>query len=153
MSKKRTRMVALLAAFVLVAGCATMSDVLQAKAAGDGTTEVYPVTEDQASEIAMTVFRWEGADAIEQHRDQGYMLTSSGINLVSYGAVMGTWVEPVDQDHTKVTVITKRRLATNLATTLTETTYHRRFAEAVEMVKAGKPLPALPPEEPEEAPQ
>jgi hypothetical protein len=63
---------------------------------------------------------------------------------------MGAWVEPVDQDHTKVTVITKRRVATQLATTLTETTYHRRFTEAVEMVKAGNPLPALPPEEPQE---
>ena len=151
MGKQRTRMVALLATFVLVAGCArSMTDVLRARAAGDGTTKVYPVSEDQAWEIAVTVFRWEGADAIEQHRDQGYMLTSSGINLVSYGAVMGAWVEPVDQDHTKVTVITKRRVATQLATTLTETTYHRRFTEAVEMVKAGNPLPALPPEEPQE---
>ena len=146
MSKQRTTMVALLAALVLVAGCATMTDVLRAKAAGEGTTKVYPVSTDQAWKIAITVFRWEGADAIEQHRDEGYMLTSSGMNLVTAGAVMGAWVEPIDQDHTKVTVVTKRRLATNLVTTLTETTYHRRFAEAVEIVKAGKPLPSLPPE-------
>ncbi len=145
-------MVALLAALVLVSGCATMTDVLKAKAAGEGTTKVYPVSKDQAWMIAVTVFRWEGADAIEQHRDQGYMLTSSGMNLVSYGAVMGAWVEPFEQDLTKVTVVTKRRLATNLATTLTETTFHARFAQAVEIVKAGKPLPALPPEEPEEEP-
>ncbi len=30
----------------------------------------------------------EGSDAIEEHKDKGYMLTSSGMNLVSYGAVM-----------------------------------------------------------------
>jgi hypothetical protein len=31
--------------------------------------------------------------------------------------------------------------------TLTETTFHRRFGQAVAIVKAGKPLPASPPEE------
>jgi hypothetical protein len=29
----------------------------------------------------------------------------------------------------------------NIATTLTETTYHKRFAQAVDIVKQGKPLP------------
>jgi hypothetical protein len=52
----------------------------------------------------------------------------------------------VDKNNTKVTVVTKRRIATNIATTLTETTFHRRFAQAVAIVKAGKPLPATPPE-------
>jgi len=104
------------------------------------------VDRDQAWKIAMTVFRWEGSDAIEEHRDQGYMLTSSGMNIVSAGAVMGAWVEPAGQGQTRVTVVTKRRIATNLATTLTETTFHRRFAQGVALVKAGKPLPLAAPE-------
>ena len=74
------------------------------------------------------------------------MLTSSGMNWVSWGAVMGAWIDPVDKDNTRVTVVTKRRIATNIATTLTETTYHKRFAQAVEIIKAGKSLPATPPE-------
>jgi hypothetical protein len=94
--------------------------------------------------IAKTVFRWEGSDAIEDHRDQGYMLTSSGMNFVSAGAVMGAWVEPAGRGQTKVTVVTKRRIATNLATTLTETTFQKRFAQAVALVKAGQPLPLTP---------
>src|SRR5262245_66533770 len=77
-----------------LAGCATLSDVVQEKEHGGGTAQVYPVDTDQAWKIAMTVFRWEGSDAIEEHRDQGYMLTSSGMNFVSAGAVMGAWVEP-----------------------------------------------------------
>jgi hypothetical protein len=128
--------------FVLLNGCATMNDVVKVKEDGsEGTTRVYPVTADQAWEISKTVFRWEGSDAIEEHRDQGYMLTSSGMNLVSWGAVMGAWIEPVDRNNTKVTVVTKRRVTVNIATTLTETTYHKRFAQAVEIVKQGKPLP------------
>lgn len=132
-----------LALMLVVSGCSTMQDVVKVKESGkEGTTKNYAVTEAQAWEIAKTVFRWEGADAIEEHRDQHYMLTSSGVNLVSWGAVMGAWVEPVKEDDTKVTVVTKRRVTVNLATTLTETTFHKRFAQAVEIIKQGKPLPS-----------
>lgn len=128
-------------------GCATMNDVVRVKEAGtEGTTKVYAINADQAWEISKTVFRWEGSDAIEEHRDQGYMLTGSGPNLVSWGAVMGAWIEPVDKDNTKVTVVTKRRVTINVATTLTEGTYHRRFSQAVEIVKKGQPLPQIAPD-------
>ena len=145
---KRILLVLVAFSAMLMAGCATVNDVVAAKESGkEGLTKEYPVTQDQAWNIAKTVFRWEGADAIEEHRDQGYMLTSSGINLVSYGAVMGAWVDkgsapPV----TKVTVVTKRRVQTNFFTTLTEETFHRRFAEAVAIVQSGKQLPRVAPE-------
>lgn len=136
------KIVAGLFIFLVLTGCVTLNDVVKAKEDGsEGTTRVYAVKTDQAWEIAKAVFRWEGTDAIEEHRTEGYMLTSSGMNLVSYGTVMGAWIEPVNQDNARVTVITKRRVATNLVTTLTEGTFHRRFAEAVEIVKKGQPLP------------
>lgn len=141
MKKRR----ALFTAFISLAlsfGCATMSDVVKAKAEGKGTTKVYPVGFDQAWEISKTVLRWEGADAIEEHRDRGYMLTSSGMNLVSYGAVMGAWIGKIDGNQSRVTIITKRRIAVNLATTLTESTFHKRFQEALEIVQSGRPLPS-----------
>jgi hypothetical protein len=65
------------------------------------------------------------------------------MNLVSWGAVMGAWVEPVSKDETRVTVLTKRRITINVATTLMESTFHRRFAQGVNIVKSGKPLPSL----------
>ena len=102
----------------LTTGCATLSDVVQSK--NDGMVQVYPVTSDQAWSIALKVFRWEGSDAIEEHRSEGYMLTSSGINFYSYGTVMGAWIEPLAPAETRVTVVTKRRLQTNVFTTLTE---------------------------------
>ena len=128
----------------LLAGCATMSDVMKSKE--EGTAQIYPVDAEQAWEISRTVFRWEGSDAIEEHKADGYMLTSSGMNFVSMGAVMGAWIDAVDKNNTKVTVVTKRRIATNLATTLTEATFHKRFTQAVEIVKKGLRLPAAPPE-------
>ncbi len=128
-------------------GCATLNDVVAAKESGrEGTAQVYPVKPDQAWDIAKMVLRWEGADAIEEHRAQGYMLTSSGMNLVSMGAVMGAWVEPVPPASSKVTIVTKRRVQTNIFTTLTEGTFHKRFAQAVEIVRQGKPLPRTAPD-------
>ena len=124
-------------------GCATTGDALREKESG--TMKVYPVTNDQAWDIARQVFRWEGADAIEEHRADGYMVTSSGMNFVSEGTVMAAWVEPAINDGSAVTVVTKRRIATNIFTTLTEGTFHKRFAQAVEIVKAGKKLPVTPP--------
>jgi hypothetical protein len=143
--KKRTALfTSLLFLLTVLGGCATMGDVVKAK--DEGTSKVYPVNSEQAWMIAKVVFRWEGADAIEEHKDEGYMLTSSGMNFVSWGAVMGAWIDPVDKDNTKVTVVTKRRISTNVATTLTEATFHKRFAQAVDIVKAGKTLPSSPPQ-------
>jgi len=131
---------------LLVQGCASMNDVIQAKQDGsEGTTQVYDVTTEQAWDISKAVFRWEGCDAIEEHKADNYMLTSSGMNIVSAGTVMGAWVAPVDSGHTKVTVVTKRRLSVNIATTLTEGTYHKRFAQGVEIIKQGRQLPPIAP--------
>ena len=135
----------LLAAFLPLA-CATMNDVVAQK--DKGTTQEYDVTPDVAWDICHKVFRWEGSDAIEDHRAQNYMLTSSGMNFYSDGAVMGAWVEPINGVKSKVTVVTKRRLSFDLATTMTETTFHRRFAQAVEIVKSGKPVPETAPPPP-----
>ena len=145
MNTQRRIILGLLVVLAGLTGCQTLSDVVKAK--DEGTSQVYPIEPDQAWKIATTVFRWEGSDAIEEHRAEGYMLTSSGMNLVTAGTVMGAWVEPVAQGQTKVTVVTKRRVVTNLFTTLTETTFHRRFSQAVKIVKAGKPLPLEPPAE------
>ncbi len=131
------------AAVFIFYGCATLDDVIKAKKSG--MTRVYDVSFNQAWKIAKRVFRWEGSDSIEEHKKEGYMLTSSGVNLITYGTVMGAWVEPIGDNKTKVTVVTKRRIATNLATTLTETTFHKKFALAVKIIKEGKPLPLTAP--------
>lgn len=104
MGKTKWHILMMFLVMVCISGCATMGDVAVSK--GSGTSAVYPVTADQAWDIAKAVFRWEGADAIEEHRKDGYMLTSSGINMVSWGAVMGAWIDPIDNNNTKVTVVT-----------------------------------------------
>jgi hypothetical protein len=136
----------LVGALLASSGCANLNDVVQAKELRkEGTTRSYAVAPDRAYDIARTVFRWEGADAIEDHRDKYYLLTSSGANAYTQGTVMGAWIEPDGQGGSQVTVVTKRRIQTNLFTSLTESTFHRRFAQAVELTRQGKPLPDVAP--------
>ena len=133
---------------MILTGCATTHDIVPVKKEdSEGISKVYPVNADQAWEIGKVVFRWEGRHAIEEHRDQGYMLTSSGMGLVAWGTVMGAWFEPVDEENTKVTVITRRRVTVSPAVPMIrEDAFHRRFAQAVEMVKKGQPLPLKAPD-------
>jgi len=128
----------------IVSACSTMADVVGNM--NDGTSRIYDLSSDQAWELAKIVFRTEGADAIEEHRDQGYMLTSSGSNFYSAGAVMGAWVEPYGENRTNVIVLTKRRVKTNLFTTMTEGTFHRRFAQGIRIINSGNSLPAMLPD-------
>ncbi|MCX5886164.1 MAG: hypothetical protein NT096_09695 [Proteobacteria bacterium] len=140
--KKTGVILALIVMLQWFSGCATKSDVLTAE--DEGTSKVYSVDADQAWEIARTVFIWEGADSIEVHRTKGYLLASSEQALG--GTLMGAWIEPVDKNDTRVTVVTKRRISMSITTALTETTFHKRFAQAVAIIKEGNRLPATPPE-------
>ena len=122
-----------------LASCATMSDVLKSK--NEGTSQVYAINVDLAWETAMTVLRWESCETIEEHRSSGYMLTTVGQDFVSAGSLVGVWIESIDKENTKVTIVTKRKLQTNLATGLTESKFHLRFNQAVDIIKSGKTLP------------
>lgn len=115
-----------------VLGCATMSDVIQQKESG--TSRVYPINADRAWEIAKGILRSEGSDQIEEHRKEGYMLTSAHNPMTQQvGTAIGVWVESADPKSSKVTIVTKRKYALSLFTALTETTFHDKFAQIVSM--------------------
>ncbi len=136
MSAERTTR-AVLCAFVLSAlffsGCATMSDVVGARE--HGMAVIYPVAAARAWEIAKTVLREEGAEAIEEHQSQGYMLSGTGVNMVTAGSLIGVWIEPVDENHTRVTVVTKRRFVIDPASGLREKTFQERFGRKIESTR------------------
>lgn len=125
--------------------CASIGDAIKAKA--DGTVVSYPVNFDDGWRIARTVLRWEDAETIEEHKEDYYMVTTVGANFVSAGSAIAVWVEPEGNQSVKVTIVSKRKVQTNLATGLTESTFHRRYAQAVEIVRAGQPLPPVAPKE------
>ncbi len=122
---------------LLAAGCATFVNLQADREAGKGTTRTYAVSMDDAWRIAQTVLRWEGGNAIEEHREGGYMMTEF---RETYGGVAGFWLESVG-DGVKATAIIKGGL-------LYEDWLHARFAQAVEMLKAGQPLTTTAPQPP-----
>jgi predicted small secreted protein len=135
---------AVMALSALFAGCATMNDVMIGK--DKGIARIYPVNADQAWEIAKDVFLWEGIDDLNEHRDKGYMLTGSVMNMASSRPVIEAWIEPVDENNTTVTIFINRGIDTNVATELTEAIFHKRFADAVEVITKRRLLHSKPPE-------
>jgi hypothetical protein len=113
-------------------------------------SRVYPVNAEQAWEIARTVFRWEETEAVEEHRAEGRMLASSRESPISWGTMMGVWIEPVDKDKTRVTVVVKRKNPVEVSSPFTEANFHDDF-EMAARIKAGRsftPAPtASPPSE------
>ena len=124
---------------VVVSACATMTDVLKDK--DEGTAAIYKIDPNTAWDIAKTVLRWEDCETIEENRVSNYMLTTVGQNFISEGSLIGVWVEPVNEDETKITIVSKRKVQTNFATGLTESSFQDSYSKAVEMVKSGKSLP------------
>jgi hypothetical protein len=141
-----------IAVAVSQAGCQTMKNVKEDYEAGRGVSKTYGVTEDQAWTISRQVLHWEEAEAIEEHRSEGYLSCTFGMNLVSAGSLAAVWIENAFEDGTTVTVVCKRRMATNFATIMTEGKFHRLFAMAVAILKSGRPLPETRPTEVEVQP-
>lgn len=132
---------ALIIAFTFIGCTASMNDVLKEK--NEGTTKVYPVNQNDAWEIAITVLRWEDCEMIEEHKNSGYMLTKiDEESLLWRGeSLIGVWVDSVSSDKTKVTVVSKRKHEGSIATGLTESTFHETYYKAVDFVKKGLKLP------------
>ncbi len=134
----------------LTSGCVSFhelaDDVVKARKAGnEGVIKTYPVDTNQAWDITLAVFRWEKTDEIEQHRDENYVITSTGMKMIAYGSVMGVWIEPEDSGSTRITVITKRRVQSDPFTRLTPATFYERFEQGVKIIKSGGELPVTPP--------
>lgn len=135
----------LLFSALVMQGCIeTSANVLEAHQAGEGTAAVYDLEPVQAWDVAKAVFRWNKAELIEEHRSERYMLANIPV-FEGAGAICGAWLEPVDGQKTKVTVINKRREPTNPITPLTEGGFHADFKRAVEILKSGKSLPSARP--------
>lgn len=108
----------------------------------EGKAVVYPISEKTAWEVTKTVFKWNKAGTIKEYPEQKFLYSETkGIEWDSWGAVMGAWIEPVDNDSTKVTVVVKRRLATSIKIPFTEEKFHKDFSYAVDCIQKGEQLP------------
>jgi hypothetical protein len=125
---------------VLGACAGNRKDVLDAHNAGKGTEQVFDAPLDQAWDASRAALRWNNAQAIEEHRDQGYMIGTAPMQGFSNGASIGVWLSPAGDASTRVRVIVSRAYALNW-TGQTESGVLEDMGKAVTLEKAGKPLP------------
>jgi hypothetical protein len=108
-----------------------MPDVVEAHQARDGTTASYGIAAPAALALAEQVLRRDGADAVEVHASDGYLLASYGLDASSYGTYVGVWIRPAGASRSEVTVVTKRAYALGAITRLTEGGFHEDFRSAL----------------------
>jgi hypothetical protein len=137
----RATAIAIVLALLSFAGCATKRDVVIAKVRGRGTERVYPVTVDQAWLISKAILSLEPTEKIDEHKSEGYMLTSDDSSALTPSTYMGVFIERDGPVSAKVTFVTRRRTPTQSFASLTEGTFHRKFAELVELIASVGPLP------------
>src|SRR5438132_13510542 len=93
-------------ALLCAAGCARKRDLVAWKLRGRGTERVYAVTLDQAWKISKTVLELEPTEAIEEHRADGYMLTSDDSSALTPSTYMGVFLAAEGSTATRVTFVT-----------------------------------------------
>lgn len=121
----RLLLVAVLAASAT--GCRSRASVQDAYDARQGTSVIYEVDPGAAYDAALDVLEDEGVDELEEHPRDLHALGGFGMNFVSWGTWVGVWIDPAQGGGSEVTVVTRRKMATNVATVLTETTFHERL--------------------------
>lgn len=108
------------AVFLLIcatlSGCTTLADAKLAR--GSGQSRVYPVSADIVWHYLPGVVQGVGLDYVDGNRLEGYALAQRGMGLFTYGENVAIFVEPgVDVSSTRVEVVSKRSLATNITAT------------------------------------
>lgn len=120
-------------------GCAvTMADVIASKA--EGTAAVYAIPPERAYPLAVEVLRKAGVDALEEHRDEGYMVATATPDMNP--VFIAAWIEP-DPAGSLVTFRTRRKRFNLFELDFPEAGLHERMKERVDrdLRKSAGPAP------------
>lgn len=124
------RFIAVVCLFFLAminAGCATLADAQAAK--GSGSFKIYSHPYDVVWNAAVETVKSSGLDLIVQNKEQGNILAQRGMTAFSYGEHVAVFVERTDDGtKTRVEVVNKRALATNI----TAANWETRILEALD---------------------
>lgn len=103
----------ILAVSLLVgSGCTTLQDAKSAR--GTGKSENYQHSYDKVWDASIEVVQQSNLDLVAQNKEQGEILAQKGMSAFSYGENVAVFVEAVSPSETKVEVVSKRALETNI---------------------------------------
>ena len=97
---------------LLNTGCSTLADARAAR--GTGETRIYDVPASAVWNALPAVIKEAGLDFVGDNRGEGYVLAQRGISLMSYGEHVAIFVDPLQGSRTRVEVVSKKAMATNL---------------------------------------
>lgn len=133
---------------VAAVGCASMSDVIAERNEGGGTVRTYAAPAVVVHAESRDALLEAGAEEVREYPT--HFTAEAGMSAFSMGALGALFIEPVGAYETRVTVVVKRRVATNLVTPFDEDDVHRRLATRLSRrplwpVPAPSVRPATPP--------
>lgn len=98
---------------LIASGCSTLQDARQAK--GQGTTKVYSAPIDKTWATVRLAMAQIGLQLAGENKVEGYILGQNGMSLFSMGENVAIFIsKSKEENKTKVEVISKRAVATNI---------------------------------------
>jgi len=99
-------------ASALVTGCATMADARYAR--GEGQSQVFNSPFEMVWKAVPQALASLGLPVAADNKQEGYILAERGITAFSWGEKVAVFVDRIDGNKTKVEVVSKRAMATNI---------------------------------------
>lgn len=100
--------------FVLMSICACASTQTVRDAKGSGESRIFSDSYEQVFDAAVEAMRDQAIEILEKDKATGTILGKKGMGVVTYGERVAVYIYKVDDDHTKVEVISKKVLATTI---------------------------------------
>lgn len=105
-----------LSAIFLASGCTTLADAQAAK--GTGKYRTYNKDFNTVWNTTLEVVKESGLDLVTDNKEKGNILAQGAMSAFSYGENVAIFIEPIEPKvTTRVEVVNKRALATNITAT------------------------------------
>jgi hypothetical protein len=93
-------------------GCSTMADAKAGK--GTGISQTFSVASDRVWQVLPSAVKSAGLDYVSGNKDEGYALAQRGLSVLSYGENVAIFIDKPTAASTKVEVVSKKAMATNV---------------------------------------
>ena len=98
--------------FLLPSGCATLADVQSSK--GTGSSRIYNASFETVWLAIPKAINELGLKVVANNKQEGYFVAERGPTAFSWGEKIAIFTNKVDDEQTRVEVVSKRALATNI---------------------------------------
>jgi hypothetical protein len=104
--------IASLCMVLISSGCSTMADAKAGK--GTGTSQTFAAPSDRVWQVLPAAVKTAGLEYVAGNKDEGYALAQRGLSAFSYGENVAIFIDKPTSDSTKVEVVSKKAMATNV---------------------------------------